>query len=278
MDWKRIKTILILALIVINGILAYTFYQEKTYDRVEALDMSLILQDLADKNIIFDKVHLDVDYDIPNVELMIQSYDLIQADKVFRQHSAYDEASVDLLDTGVNQGKQLYFKTNTDRFSSPDTNDETIKQNAYDLIEQLGFSLDDVYLKNIGRTDKKTILQFGQKIEGHILRDAYMTIKYNNENLLSFERVWYDVVTVKDVEKQFSSKEYALYTFIGMIYDRFPDRKRPVEITDFSLVYNLSNEFQKMTLDNLAVEGEAVIYWQIETSDGETYIVDAIVE
>jgi hypothetical protein len=105
-----------------------------------------------------------------------------------------------------------------------------------------------------------------------------MILKYNNDTLLEFQRVWYDVVSLTHVEKDFYLPEYALYNIMGQIYDRLPDRQRSITVNDLSLVYQLRPVGSENNLEELVIEGEARIYYQITTSDGEKYLSNALIE
>jgi hypothetical protein len=229
------------------------------------------------KGVYIDESLFDVSNSIPNASLTIQTYDLEKAKEVFMKSSVYRNSSISLT-TSLNLGKELSFYTDFDRFDSPTMNDETTKKLAYELIEDLDLSLDDLYLKEIGRTGKKTILIFGQKIGEYVIDDSYMILKYNNDTLLEFQRVWYDVVSLTHVEKDFYLPEYALYNIMGQIYDRLPDRQRSITVNDLSLVYQLRPVGSENNLEELVIEGEARIYYQITTSDGEKYLSNALIE
>lgn len=275
MDWKRVKTILIIAMIFINGLLALQLYRSKSVEHIEAIDRNLVLALLDEKQIGYDSSLFNVNTDIANVSLALESYDFEASDSVFRAYSNYGQT--DVVKTEIIQNKALRFETSLNRLEPLTISEEDALKRADQLIADLGLSTKDYQLKSIGQTGKKVIIEYEQLIGDFVLRDAFMTIKFNNDDLIEFTRVWYDVIGTNAEVPDFISPERALFQLSSQIYERFPDRKRKIDIEDLSLVYQLA-QIQSINLIDLVVEGEAYIYWQVKTSDGESYIVNALKE
>ncbi len=275
MDWKRIKSILIMALIVINGLLGWTLYQEKKDPKVDTIDRAQVISLLEDKSVTIDPNLLETNTDIENITLAIETYDQDFVKSIFDNHNDYEDKDIYSTLTDTTQNNEVIYETDYKVLTPTYLSDEAILEQSYALIEELNISIDDVFVKDIGHTGKKTIIEFGQKYNGFVIRDAYMIIKYNNENLLSFKRAWYDVVGTKTTQITFSSQEYALYEFIGQLYDRFPNRERALDIESFQLVYQLRLETGKVDYNELAEKGDPSIFWEIVTSDGESYLIEA---
>lgn len=275
MDWKRIKTILILALIGINVLLAWTLYVDNKETVIDELDRMQVISLLEDKLVMVSPEMLNTNTDIDNISLNIQTYDADFVKSIFDNHDDYDEKDIysTLIDT--TQNNEMIYETDYKVLKGTYLSDETVTDQAYALIEELGMRLDDIYLKDIGHTGKKTILSFGQKHNGFVIRDAYTIVKYNNENLLSFKRAWYDVVDIRENKNDFISQEYALYEFLGQLYDRFPNRERALEIDVIQLVYQLRVNTETIGFNVLADKGDPSIFWEIITSDGQSYLIEA---
>lgn len=280
MDWKRVKGILIIALLVVNAFLAYTLYQDRERVETEALDRSLIINLLTKHDIQLDESLMDTGTDLPNISLKLQNYDLVTLQEAFTPYSSYENDHILQAQTYINQNKQLvYMTTSVDEYLDTHTlsEDQAIQQ-AYALIESLGFPTSDVYLKSTGQTGKKMIINFGQMINGHQLIDSHMTVKYNNKNLLEFDRVWYDILRVYDIETADYSAEYALYDFVGQVSDKLPNRERSLTIENIQLVYKLSLKDDINQLNDFNLEGDARIHWKITTSDQKSYLVKAMID
>ncbi|MBI9013013.1 MAG: hypothetical protein JEZ08_12340 [Clostridiales bacterium] len=275
MDWKRIKSILIMALIVINGLLGWTLYQENRDPKTDTIDRAQIISLLEDKLVTIDPDLIETNTDIDNITLAIQTYDEDFVKSVFDNHNDYEDKDIYSTLMNTTQNNEMIYETDYKVLVPTYLSDEVILQQAYELIEELNIGIDDVYVKDIGHTGKKTIIEFGQKHNGFVIRDAYMIIKYNNENLLSFKRAWYDVVDTNKTQNIFLSQEYALYEFIGKLYNRFPNRERALEIESFQLVYQLRIETGTLDYNELAEKGDPSIYWEIVTSDEESYLIEA---
>jgi len=273
MDWKRIKSILIVALIAINALLGWTLYNERKIVELDQIDQDLIVDLLADKYVTIDKSIIDVNQDIENINLNSQVYDEEFVTSVFDNHNDYSDNRIVAQPIEFPQKGEIFYQASESVFleSTVLSDDEIINQ-AYMLLDELKISKEDVYLRDIGYTGTKVILEFGQKYNDRVIRDSFLTVIYNNKNLLSFRRVWYDVEGTGTREKTFNSPEYALYDFVRIIYNKNPNRERTLEIVDIQLVYQLNTDEEGTAV----VEGEANIFYEITTSDGETYLVNAI--
>lgn len=280
MDWKRVKTILIIALIFVNALLVYTLYQDNKVEEVSLLDRDLVIQLLSEHDIFVDESLLDAEVTAPNISLSLQAYDLEMMQEIFKKTAIEGHEKIQQAHIEIIQDKELNFTAAVeDTQLSPHTlSDEQTIENAKTLIHSLGFSTDDLYIKDIGQTGKKMIIIFGQMVNGHALIDGYTTVKYNNEDLLEFKRVWYDVVESYDVERADYSTEYALYRFVSQISHKQPNRIRSLTVENIQLVYKLSLEETIVDLDGFALEGDATIHWEITTSDQKSYLQEAMID
>lgn len=280
MDWKRVKTILIIALLFVNGLLAYTLYQDRKVEETGFLDRDLVIELLAEHDVYVEEGLFDAEVIAPNISLILQSYDLNTIQDTFDEVAVYEDKDISANTTFIVQNKELNYTTSVNdvNLSTHTLSEDVVIENAKSLVETLGFSKDDLYIKDIGHTGKKMIINFGQTINGHALIDAYTTVKYNNNQLLEFTRVWYDVIETYEIETADFSTEYALYRFVGQISHKQPNRKKSLTIEDIQLVYKLSLEETIEGLDGFALEGDATIYWEITTSDQKSYLEEAMID
>lgn len=274
MDWKRIKTILILALIAINILLGYSIFKKnELVGEIEKVDRSTMLSFLNEKKINVEESLLEKKIDISEVEVKISSYDINHINNSLKGYhiNGANDYTLDVIKNELIYDSQI---SHSDYKQYKLSNKQSI-QNAKALLQNLGFDLSDIYIKEVGTTGRVVIIKIGQMIDGKIFTDSEMVIKFNNNILLSFNRIWYDVLEVKDSNKVILSPEYVLYEFVGKEFDRKPNRKNEIEIINMELVYTLNPD--KL---GYIVEGETSIYWQITTSNDkeESYIINAIKE
>ena len=277
MDWRRVKTILIIALILINILLAYIIFENNKTNKSTAIDRSLIVELFDQKNIKIEEDLFDFNHNLSNISLKLQSYNISDYENKFINQSLFEENENVRHEVKIEAGKALTFRTYGGMLDPVSLSDDKILENAYELIDALGFSQEDLYLKSIGRTHQKSILIFGQKIKGYILRDSEMIIKYNNDNLLEFYRLWYDVVDVQAQDFVFYEPEYALFEFLIQLDERIPNRKQALEVVDFDLVYQLSPD-EVPNIENSVLEGEARIYYRVLTSDQEIFLIQGVID
>jgi len=272
MDWKRIKTLLIIALFFINALLAYTYLSEGREVPDASIDRSLVIDMLADKDVIIDPSILEVSHDLSNLALMIQTYDESVVGPVFDKHEQYENKALKRIVHDIDS-RLLYETVETGILDNTYLSDEMMLEQAYKLMDELQLDREDVYLISTGRTGKKTIFEFGQVYGGIAIKDSYMIIKYNNESLVSFERVWYDVTENELNSGKYKSVESALYEFSSKLYNQNPNRVRELNVVSFSLVYQLRDLSD--TGDTMTISGQPNIYYEITTSDNNTYLVEA---
>lgn len=277
MDWKRVKTILIIALVGINALLGYTVYNDKNESQVSTLDQDLIIDLLNDKQVDIDPDLLDVSFDIPNIALTIQTYDETFVNTIFDTYDNYNKEQLHRLIKPIDT-TLIYETVETSVLDATVLSDDEVLEQAYVLMDELKLSREDIYLKNpnkLGRTGKKTILEFGQVYKGIVIRNSYMIIKFNNENLLNVERVWYDVVELDNKEREFLTPEYALFEFSRQLYNQNPNRERSLTIDNFSLIYQL-RDISIADNSNVLVSGEPSVHYEITTSNDDAYLINAI--
>lgn len=277
MDWRRVKTILIMALIVINILLAYIIFENNKIEKSTAIDRSLIIELFDQRNIMIEEDLLELNPNLSNISLKLQTYSISDYENKFINNSLFEENENVRHDVQIEGGKALSFKTYGGMLDPVNLSNDVILENAYELIKSLGFSQEDLYLKSMGRTHEKSIITFGQKINGYILRDSEMIIKYNNDNLLEFYRLWYDVVDVQAQDFIFYEPEYALFEFLTQVDERIPNRKQTLEVIDFDLVYQLSPD-EVPNIENSVLEGEARIYYRVLTSDQEVFLIQGVID
>ncbi len=259
MNWNKIKTVLILLLIVINILLIYTLYFNKDVEKDTRIDGELVNKILL-KNKIKLNANKEIKNDVKRIYLKLEEYDKERVKKVLE---GFDVDSR-IIDYSVERELEEIKLDNN-----------SIVDNCYRLLNELNMKTDDIYIKSIGNSGNKTIVEFGQVYLDNIIKDSEMVFKYNNNNLLSFKRVWYNIDRSVNLDKDIYSSDYALYKVIGDIYKNNPNREREISIDNIRLIYLLDNNFYK---DKYIIEGEASIYYEILTSDNKFYLINAVKE
>ncbi len=276
MDWKKIKTILICSLIAINAILGFTIY--KDYLVVESstsIDRSLIKRLFDKRGIVIDDNIYNVNQVIKNVELSLITYNIKRYEPIFQEYKSEEIISGEVT---IREGKQLTYVTKYNDLTEILFDDDTIIKQGDELIGKLGFDKEEILLNEIKRTNKKVTLVYIQRINGYSLLDSYIEISFNDSNLLSFKRLWYNVDSISYDTEKIESPEYVLYKFTGMEYSRWPNRIKDVIIEKFELVYSFRTKDLSNGYKDTIMKGEPLVYWMIETSNdlgGDPYLINA---
>ncbi len=259
MNWNRIKTILIILLLLINILLIYTLYLSREVEEEDRIDGELVNKILLKNNITL-KANKEIKNDVKRIYLKLEEYDKEKVQSVLK---GFDEEGR-IIDYSVDRELEEIKLDNN-----------SIVDNCYRLLNELEMKTDDIYIKSIGTSGNKTIVTFGQIYGDNIIKDSEMIFKYNNNNLLAFKRIWYTIYSSVNLDKDIYSSNYALYKVIGDIYKNNPNREREISIDNIRLIYLLDNNFYK---DKYIIEGEASIYYEIVTSDNKFYLIDAVKE
>jgi len=274
MNWRRVKTILIIALLGVNLVLAFILLEQRKVDQIEVIDRSLIMDLLDQRQIEMSEDLFDVKHNLSNLKLKIQTYDTEAFIPILKDtYKGYRMRT----ETSIEQNKALYYMVYGFRYEPSTISEAEAVENGRNLLKRLGYDESTYYLEGVHQEGQAMILTYGQQIDGFVLRDSKMILTFNNDNLLEFYRLWYDVVESNVSENTYYEPEYIIYKFIGQVYDRLPDRQETIEVENLDLVYQLSPD-QVIDINNSALEGEARITYRVRTSDGQVYLFQAIID
>lgn len=282
MDWSRTKTILIIALVLTNGILAYILYG----DAISADDTVEIAQNqLTDVIMLLESEDIYIDTQVSarkqaleDIRLTYQTY---EEDSVIRlllgdQYSSLDDnrylsgdAEVEIL------GKQeLVYRTHNPMLGYVETDLEKAEQIAFDFLEEVGlFSTSVVHWDTKAQDDGSALVEFRQEENGHFVENAYMDIAVRGDELTQMNRKWFGSLKILDSDKTVESPSKALFRLLREIDSR-AQIERPVHIVSMDLGYRLVSNILTINFQ----EGEPSPYWRFRTAGGDVIYIEAQVD
>lgn len=285
MDWSKAKTILIIALIIVNLIVGSLFLIEKKEERSQEFDESEVISKLNKKGI-----ELDVDIPTGKNELkgLVVEYELYEADDInerfFGGKGSINYINEDLFEvtqqgetvTVINGKLLIYEKEETETEENTykiliDSSDPLKRANeiAMKFMEERGFFTEDMKLTFLNLTEEGYYLTYSNIYDGNYIESSFTTVEIRNEKVFKMERTWLDVKQSEDVVLKTIPAKKALLELL-MKEEVYGKR-----ITDISICYYFDPEKQDyFSKYKEIVEGKTIPAWRVQFSDGYKIILD----
>lgn len=285
MDWSKAKTILIIALIIVNLIVGSLFLIEKKEERSQEFDESEVISKLNQKGI-----ELDVDIPTGKNELkgLVVEYELYDADDInkrfFGGKGSINYINEDLFEvtqqeetvTVINGKLLIYEKEETETEENTykiliDSSDPLKRANeiAMKFMEERGFFTEDMKLTFLNLTEEGYYLTYSNIYDGNYIESSFTTVEIRNEKVFKMERTWLDVKQIEDVVLKTIPAKKALLELL-MKEEVYGKR-----ITDISICYYFDPEKQDyFSKYKEIVEGKTIPAWRVQFSDGYKIILD----
>ena len=209
MDWTKAKTILIIALLLTNFVLAgaYLLQNVQFEDEAEMQDATIKL--LAEKNIFLDT---PIPVERPKMPKLTVQFDTIREDEVNQLlASQLPVPRVELTD-------------------------EKLISITSEFIESCGLMTENVVFHNIERAGDEIKVTYKNYIEKITIEESYITFTIKNGEITEFRRFWLDPVEVSSTEKEVMPAAAALIKFMS---ENAGDE--PIFIQNISLVFWLDS-------------------------------------
>ena len=278
MDWSRIKTILIIVLLVTNVLLGVTYVQSKiAFEQSQRDQLDRVVTLLNQNGIQIETDQMSFPKSLESVEVAFETYTENDV-KVFLGENF--EQNGDLYTKGVASVQidemGLIFKlreipqTILDMGLPFDAVDDTgaLLDLVSSVQEKYGFE-SDYEIERSYQREGYQIVDAKQVYEGAILDDSDMVLVFYKNNLVYFERSWLTI------NNDISPNKYDIISLDRALYMTMPKLSSGDEITEIGISYKLNDS--SSVVSNL-ISGEALPFYSIKVSDGNTYYVRAIVE
>lgn len=282
MDWEKAKTILLIALIIVNLLIGSIFIIERIEEKSHEFEEVEVINKLNEKGIV-----LDVEIPTGNNELngLVVEYEIYDANDInerfFDGEGSINYISEDIYEVShenevvtVINGKLLIYEGETEEnldyeiMDLPNSSGRAI-QIAMEFMKDRGFSTEDMELTFLSLTPEETYLSYSNIFDGNYLETSFTTFEIRDGKVFKMERTWLDVNKIEDIVLKTVPAKKALLELLMReeVYGK--------TITDISICYYFDPEKQDyFSRYKEIVEGRTIPAWRIQFSDGYKIILD----
>lgn len=278
MDWSKTKTILIEIIIIINIVLFGFIFADyyKNMDRtIKHSFIEEVRNRLLDKNIKIDTNIPRTKSKLPSLLVEFESYSKTDINNRFFDSKGKIEDPNEEF-TRITKDEEVISIINTRRIiyenlveeEKDSINYTKAMEVAEEFLLRRGFSIDNMVCSYIEKSENNYILHYSKVFDGVIIEKSYTNFIINNENVLSMDRLWINVLEVSQNTLAVESAPKALLNLLDSdeIYDK--------TIEKIEQCYYFDPESQGFVEDiTKAVQGRAIPAWRIEFRDGDSIVL-----
>ncbi len=272
MDWSRVKSILIIALLITNLIIVLFI----VIDDVTESQMST-----AEQRVLIEKILKDADVDnqieqampiietMPQLTIAYQMYEMpVFASQFLGKFSEVGGAYQNSQYKMTFNDNTLYI-VNLNKSKDEAAHLEQAELTAQGFINRYFGETIDYELLDKRVEEDAVILQYGQKYQNFYIYDTAMNIVVRGDQVVSFQRKWMMIQTSNKAPQSVKTCYRALFSAI----DQFA-AQAPVTIEAVDLGYRL----EKTLLGENVQSGDALPYYRFKLANKKPLFVPALSE
>ncbi|MDU5806468.1 MAG: hypothetical protein E6Z55_03240 [Peptoniphilus harei] len=275
MDWKKIKKILIIALVIANVVLfCYTNYN-KFRMRNESTRIDFVREVTAllkEKNITLDTKIPRMRKKLPSVLVAFEtSSEEDIKERYFDGKGSVDRPSTDLAEISLGDeyinlvnGRRVYYENRKEENNYDINSLEEAQKIAQKFLLDKKYDTRDIYLSYYEESDGKYILNYTKVFENIPVESSYTNFIIDKRGVMSMDRLWLNVLDTSDQKIFLSPAPRALLSLLNKTeyYDKTIEKITPC--------FYFNPEDQGYIEDiTRAVNGRAIPGWKVKFSDGE---------
>lgn len=275
MDWKKIKKILIIALLVANAILFFYSNYNNFRLRNESTRRDFIREVtdlLAEKNISLETKIPRRRKKLPSVLVSFEtSSEEDINDRYFRgkgkvARPSTDLAEISLGDEYVNlvNGRRAFYENRNKKNKYKIDNLEDAQNIAQKFLLEKKYDTRDIYLSYYQIDGDKYILNYTKVFDSIPLESSYTNFVIDSRGVMSMDRLWLNVLNKSDQKIYLAPAGRALLTLLNKTeyYNKTIEKISPC--------FYFNPEDQGYIEDiTRAVNGRAIPAWKVKFTDGE---------
>ncbi len=287
MDWSKAKTILLIALVIVNMLLGSIYLLEKKEEKSHEFSEDELINKLSQKDI---KLSVDIPNGENELKGIVVEYEFYDAndinDRFFDENGSIKYINDDLFEVSRQRETVTVINGKLLIYEEEKTEDETEKK-VYTTMKELsnplekaneiamqfmkdrGFSTDDMKLTFSNLTEDGYYLAYSNIHDGNYIESSFTTFEIKDDIVFRMERTWLDIKEIEDVVLKTIPAKKALLELLMKeeVYGK--------EITDISICYYFDPEKQDyFSKYKEIIEGRTVPAWRIQFSDGYKIILD----
>lgn len=275
MDWKKIKKILIIALVIANVVLfCYTNYN-KFRMRNESTRIDFVREVTAllkEKNITLDTKIPRMRKKLPSVLVAFEtSSEEDIKERYFDGKGSVDRPSTDLAEISLGDeyinlvnGRRVYYENRKEENNYDINSLEEAQKIAQKFLLDKKYDTRDIYLSYYEESDGKYVLNYTKVFENIPVESSYTNFIIDKRGVMSMDRLWLNVLDTSDQKIFLSPAPRALLSLLNKTeyYDKTIEKITPC--------FYFNPEDQGYIEDiTRAVNGRAIPGWKVKFSDGE---------
>ena len=282
MDWSKIKTTLIIALVLANLALAYVVVGQKAAREDGTFTRSFQTKALT----LLKENQIQVDPDVRLKKTKLNSlrvkYEAISEEELnqvfFHNEGLLNQPNLGLVKLSLGKesltiynGRRLYYQNNLD-FSKEKMTREEAQEKALEFLQKRRFKSNDLQLVQWSPWQGGYQLIY-KKVHDKVLVETTYTKFYLDKNgVHSMERLWLNVLKASEHALPLASPSKAL---LSLLDEEGP--LGPQTVVDISPCYYFNPQKQGYIEDiTKAQQGRAIPAWRIQLDSGQEVIVDGL--
>lgn len=284
MDWPKIKSILIIVLLMTNIMLAYTYVREQQrFEDEEKNNIDGVIRLFENKGVAIKTQNLTFPKSIESVNIDFETYGQSNVDLLLGNDYAFDgekyisgDRFVMLGDTEILYAfDDHYSRVSQDELPSLTrfvdvTDEEVIKSyqtKADAFLTKGGYSLNYDGL-NVMKLGDYTLVHLNQNYEGYLFEESRTLIWFYEDAIVGFKRS--NTINISSTP----GSKYDIISIDRILYTLLPKLQAGDTIESVSVIYKLNDE--SLLVSDLVL-GEALPYYRIVLKSGEAYHMRAVV-
>lgn len=281
MNWRKTKTILIIALLITNAVmLGYLYWENRQQSHPDVVDRMVygdVLAILENRNIQVVFPEPPKTESLQAVEAAYETYDLeAQAHRFLPEDFQLDEelgeARFGREILSINDSIRLRYANNGLPASGSLPAEEAALDTARKFMAAHGYPADEnTILSSVRVLGKDLEIEFSQQTSHRQIENGVMRLVVSDQGVRSFERTWLKILGVREMTYTVIPPGRALLK-LSEILAREPSTGQPVVITAMTLGYKLDTD----ALNTNILSGDLSPYWRFTTRSGITYPVKAL--
>lgn len=276
MDWIKSKSILLIALLLTNVILFWNVldsrhtFETKMDEEVDAWAKVKHIAALRGVSLTSDDIPNYV-HSLRGVRLEYQAYD---AETIAKQLLGVSNLALGkyINEAGdymtLENGNKLMYARNIQKVNKLEPLDASqAKIKADQFLNDIAFASGDMRFWDIKRSEAMTTVIYRQYSDTLFLDDAYMAVTFKGDQIMTFERKWFNPPEHLEYSRTIIPPSKALF----MALDQIPASKEGHIVKALELGYRLDSS----SLVSSVKAGEASPYWRVLLDTGEVYYIEA---
>ncbi len=272
MDWSRVKSILIIALLITNSIIIlFIVFDNDSTNLTDVENQRQLLNEILLEKNINNQIGDDVAQSeaMPQLMMARQLYDMdALADALLGEHSKEDGVYYG-ADYQMSFNKNILSIKSRNVADSAATSNQSAEHIAEDFIKRYFENANDYRLVSNVSKAGSVFLNYTQVYQNYTIYNTSMLIVVADEHVVSLQREWMTVNAKDDAQQPIKAYHHALLSAI----DQFSELA-PITITAVDLGYRLENTL----LGEDVQSGDALPYYRFSLSDGQQIFVPALLQ